>query len=50
MVLRCPKPIGPEDWARLVANLDKGPTPKQVEIMKEAEEKWGKDLDAEDDL
>ena len=29
------------DWERLMENLEKGPTPKQIEIMKEAE-KWSK--------
>ena len=37
---RYPPPLGQEDWERMVENLKKGPTPKQVEIMKEADEKW----------
>lgn len=39
MTLRYPAPLNAEEWARVVENLKKGPTPKQVEIMKEAR-KW----------
>lgn len=41
MPLRYPDPLSPEDWERFVEKLKKGPTPKQREIMKEAE-KWSK--------
>ena len=41
MPLRYPRPLSSEEWKRMVENLKKGPTPKQREIMKEAE-KWSK--------
>lgn len=43
MVLRYPKPLSDEEWAQLVENLKKGPTQKQIEIMKESE-KWSEDI------
>lgn len=43
MTLRCPKPLGKQDWERLVENLKKGPTPKQMEIMKESD-KWSESI------
>lgn len=39
MPLRYPRPLSSEEWKNMVENLKKGPTPKQREIMKEAE-KW----------
>lgn len=41
MPLRYPRPLSSEEWKNMVENLKKGPTPKQREIMKEAE-KWSK--------
>lgn len=38
------EPLSFEDWKRLVENLERGPTPKQIEIMEEAEKRWGKDV------
>ena len=40
---RYPKPLGKQDWERLVENLKKGPTPKQIEIMKESD-KWSESI------
>lgn len=42
MTLRCPPPLNEEEWARFVENLKRGPTPKQKEMMEEAERVWGK--------
>lgn len=41
MTLRYPEPLSAEEWERVVENLKRGPRPKQVAIMKEAE-KWSK--------
>ena len=40
--MRYPPPLSEEGWARFVENLKRGPTPKQKEIMEEAERVWGK--------
>lgn len=43
MVLRYPRPLSDEEWEQMTENLRKGPTQKQVEIMKESE-KWSEDI------
>lgn len=43
MALRYPRPLDDEEWKQLVENLKKGPTQKQIEIMKESE-KWSEDI------
>ena len=39
MLLRYPRPLSSAEWHNMMVNLKKVPTPKQREIMKEAE-KW----------
>lgn len=43
MVLRYPRPLGDKEWEQLMKNLERGPTQKQIKIMKESE-KWSEDI------